>query len=85
MNLDETVQQLYARAIGELIIKYLDHLDRRELDHLAESSAVSLLRQTKAVLDDETLVDPTCFQRIDALVAAFYAAGLSTSRHLEYE
>ena len=48
---------------------------------MSERSAISLLRQIKEILDDDTLDDPTCFQRIDAIVTAFQDAGLSTRRH----
>ena len=48
---------------------------------MSERSAISLLCQIKEILDDDTLDDPTCFQRIAAIVTAFQDAGLSTRRH----
>ena len=35
--------------------------------------------------DDPTLQDGECFQRIDAIVSAFHAAGIPTRRHGECE
>ena len=37
--------------------------------------------EIKAILDDDTLEDPECFHRIDAMVGAFGAKGLYTPRH----
>ena len=81
MNFDQTARQLCANAIGNYIITYLDCLSDEAIAHMTELCAVQLLRRIKEILDDEALDDPTCFQRIDAIVSAWHEAGLETDRH----
>ncbi|WP_191379658.1 hypothetical protein [uncultured Flavonifractor sp.] len=64
---------------------YLDSLAEGEIAALAESQALSLINQIREILDDQNLDDPTCFQRIDAIVSAWHEAGLETDRHWECE
>ena len=85
MNFDQTARQLCANAIGNYIITYLDCLSDEAIAHMTELCAVQLLRRIKEILDDEALDDPTCFQRIDAIVSAWHEAGLETDRHWECE
>ena len=82
---DALSKELLARAIGEYVAGHLDALVQEALADLAERQAVAVLRQVKAVLDDESLDDAGCALRVDAIVQAFYDAGLSTSRHWEWE
>ena len=85
MNFDQTARQLCANAIGNYIITYLDCLSDEAIAYMTELCAVQLLRRIKEILDDEALDDPTCFQRIDAIVSAWHEAGLETDRHWECE
>lgn len=85
MKDEQTAKQLCANAIGKYIIMYLDSLAEGEIAALAESQALSLINQIREILDDQTLDDPTCFQRIDAIVDAFLASGIPTQRHIECE
>ena len=80
-----TAKQLCANAIGNYIITYLDCLSDEAIAHMTELCAVQLLRRIKEILDDEALDDPTCFQRIDAIVSVWHEAGLETDRHWECE
>ena len=79
------VNQLYAAAVGKLALNYIGTLPSGVISELAERRAVALLGQIKAILDDETLDDPECFLRIDAIVGVFAQEGISTLRHLECE
>lgn len=85
MNFDQTARQLCANAIGSYIITYLDCLSDEAIAHMTELCAVQLLRRITEILDDEAPDDPTCFQRIDAIVSAWHEAGLETDRHWECE
>ena len=80
-----TAKQLCANAIGEQVMLYLDTLMEGEVAALAERHALSLISQIREILDDQALDDPTCFQRIDAIVDAFLASGIPTQRHIECE
>ena len=82
---DPIIKDLCAKAIGDFVMRYLDTLSREEIAALAERNAVALLGQIKEILDDPTLDDPACFQRIDAIVTAWWDAGLATKRHFEFE
>lgn len=78
-------EELYARAIGWEVVKYVKDYDMHRLARQADSDAIALLHEIKAVLDDRILDDPTCFCRVDALVRAFFHHGLHTQRHSELD
>ena len=80
-----TAKQLCANAIGEQVMLYLDTLMEGEVAALAERHALSLISQIREILDDQALDDPTCFQRIDAIVDAFLASVIPTKRLIECE
>lgn len=82
---EQTAKQLCANAIGNYIITYLDCLSDEAIANMTELCAVQLLRRITEILDDEAPDDPTCFQRIDAIVSAWHDAGLSSDRHWECE
>lgn len=75
-------EELYAQAIGREALKYLSGADVREAAaQEARSAALQVLTEIKTILDDDTLDDPACFRRIDAIVDAFHKSGISTIRH----
>ena len=82
---DSLSKELLARAIGECMVNHLDTLVREALADLAEREAVAALCKIKAILDDDTLDDPSCALRLDAIVRVFHDAGLSSDRHWECE
>lgn len=79
---DSIFEELYAKAIGTQALKYL--LKKGALKMLrqeTESAALRVLSEIQTILNDDTLDDPSCFRRIEAVVNAFHAQGLSTTRH----
>ena len=48
---------------------------------IVESACYQTLRKIRAVLDDDTLDDAACFQRIEAIISALEAIGIGSSRH----
>ena len=78
---DPSVKQIYAKALGDLILSYMDAQGWPPLPHTVEIRALETISRIKAVLDDQTLDDPDCCGRIEAIVEEFYAAGLYASRH----
>ena len=77
---DPTMKQMYAKAIGDLALSYLEGQGIPASD-VVESRALAVISQIRDVLNDETLDDPECVQRIEAIVELFYEAGISTARH----
>ncbi len=73
--------ELYARAIGWKVLDYLRKEHPGEVATEIEGDALHILTQIQKILDDETLDDPECFEKIERIVKTFYANGLSTSRH----
>ena len=75
--------ELYARALGWEVLRYIqDQEDRlHNMKQDTEGDALRVLEQLKRILDDPTLDDPDCFLRIEHIVQAFYAHGISTTRH----
>ena len=73
---------LWAQAVGE---KMLEVAKAQGWHQGVESHAVRLLEEIQAVLDDDSLDDPTCFIRMEELLAKWNQAGLHTTRHSEKE
>lgn len=78
---DLNVKQIYAKALGDLILSYLEAQGFPLLPHTAETRALETIFKIKAVLDSETLDDADCYGRIEAIVEEFYNMGLYTPRH----
>lgn len=77
-----TFKELYAQTIGMEVLKSLSGEDVLEaLARKADTKALQALSEIRAILDDETLDDPACFRRIDAIVETLHLHGLSTTRH----
>ncbi len=76
-----TVQEsLWAKSIGQEVLKFVKSRGV-DVDQRIHDEAVALLEKIKAILDDDSLADPACFHRIDAIVDAFQTAGIPTARH----
>lgn len=78
---DSNIKQIYAKALGDLVLSYLDTRGFAPLPHTVETCALETISNIKAVLDDNTLDDSDCYGRIEAIVEEFYRTGLYTSRH----
>ena len=81
IKLEDLMNRVIGWAVGNAVTQYLDKLGPGELAQVINSQAMKLIQQIREILDDDTLDDEACFRRIDALVTAFYKAGLYTSRH----
>ena len=74
--------EMLARVIGWSVIDYLKQDGTlHQIKAETEADAVRALNQIQCVLNDQSLKDPECFQRIERIVEALHACGLSTSRH----
>lgn len=52
------------------------------LNALMETQCYTMLKQIKAILEDDTLEDPACFQRIEAIMGIFEGLGIAiANRH----
>ena len=79
------MEPLYAQAIGRELIQWAKEYSPQLLAEQVNTEAVLLLKEIQRILDDDTLDDPECFYRIDAIVSAFHRAGLDTTRHWELD
>lgn len=77
----DILKNMYAQAIGQEVVKFICSFRPGDLIPLVNQESLSLLAAIKAILDDDSLDDPQCFRRIEALVDAFYAHGIPTDRH----
>lgn len=77
--MDQSISEaLLAQAIGREVIKCIEP---EHFNSIVNSGALQLLEQIRQILDDDSLTDPECFQKIEAIVAAFQQHGISTTRH----
>ena len=74
--------ELYARVIGWNILEYLgEKANTLRIGEEVAEDALDTLEKIKRLLDDEKLDDSECYERIDRIVKAFYANGISLRRH----
>lgn len=76
-------EELYVQSLGREVLRYLKREEGNllKLRQEANSEAIRVLEEIQRILNDDTLEDPDCFERIEAIVKTFYAHGISTSRH----
>ena len=79
------IEPLYAKALGQELLRWAKEYSPQLLAEQVNTEAVLLLKEIQTILDDESLDDPECFYRIDAIVSAFHRAGLNTTRHWELD
>lgn len=73
--------ELYARAIGWEVLTYLKQKHPEDIVKEVERDALYILEKIQTILNDETLNDSDCYEKIELIVQTFYANGLSTNRH----
>lgn len=76
----EVSEAIWAKTLGEEMLKYLKSHDP-DVAKRATHAATEVLGQIKEILDDASVDDAECFQRIEKIVDAFHEAGIHTSRH----
>lgn len=76
---------LLAKELGHYVLNHLQQGNPSQLPQRVDSRAVALLEKIQQILDDPTLADPECFCRMEELLALWNQAGLTTSRHHEFE
>ncbi len=75
-------EELTAQELGYEVLKYLKETgDLKELERKTETKALQVLEEIRRVLNDDSLDDPACFQRIEAIVNTLEANGVHTTRH----
>ena len=75
-------EELTAEAIGLEAMRYLKKGETiQRIARETERSAIEVLEKIRQVLNDDTLEDPQCFMRIDAIVTALGDHGIYTRRH----
>lgn len=75
-------EELIADAIGTLVMRHLrGETIPKEIAEAMESKAVRTLEHIRHILNDDSVDDPECFQRIEAILTALEEAGIFTTRH----
>lgn len=75
-------EELAAQAIGTEALGYLKQTwTPQRLAQEAEKRALKALEDVWLALEDDTLEDPECFHRIEAILSALEKNGIYTSRH----
>lgn len=75
-------EELAAEAIGLEAMRYLKQTETiRKIARETEKKAMEALEEIRRVLNDDSLEDPECFQRIDAIVTILGDHGIYTHRH----
>ena len=69
----ELYAEILARALSEQRIQVT--ISGVDLQRLAEDTCCRALRDIKAILEDDTLSDETCFEKIEAIVRVYERLG----------
>ena len=76
------LEELEARAIGLEAMRYLKQGETvKRIAAETDSRAMRALEKIRSVLNDDSLEDPECFQRIEAILTALEDYGVFPSRH----
>lgn len=78
---EHTERTLLKQVVGAAVLEYMRKYEPQSLFLELDSEATKILREIQTILDDETLDDPACFQKIEAIVSVFHDHGLYTYRH----
>lgn len=78
---NELLEWLTARSIGLEMLYHIGVLSEGTLIDRIDNEMVWLFSDIVKILDDDSLDDPTCFHRIDAIVRVFQEKGFGISRH----
>lgn len=82
MSEETYIQRLMMeRTIGAAVLDCVRNYEPQHLLSELNQNALQLLEQNREILDDDSLDDPECFQKIEAIVVAFHRHGLPTVRH----
>jgi hypothetical protein len=76
-------ESLYAQILGWELLNHLKDEESnfsRRIDEI-DSRALRILEEVRAILNDDTLDDPECLERIDRIVSLYYKNDIDTSRH----
>ena len=65
-------QGICCAALGGVVWDFMSHLTPAQLLAAMDSATLETLRAIRDILEDDTLEDPECVQRIDAILSAFY-------------
>ena len=78
-------QGICCAALGGVVWDFVSHLTPAQLLAAMDSAALETLRAIRDILEDDTLEDPECVQRIDAILSAFYLKLGRRSTAAEFE
>lgn len=76
-----TEKLLLEQAVGTAVLRYMRKYEPQNLLVEMNSEAAKILQEIQTTLDDDSLDDPECFHKIEAIVSEFQRHGISTSRH----
>lgn len=75
-------EELAAQAIGLEAMRYLKQEETvKRIAAETNSRAMRALEGIRRILNDDSLEDPECFQRIESILTALEDYGIFTTRH----
>ena len=80
------VEALQYAAIGKLVLDYMGRLHPVVLQDAMDRRAIQTLEAVRCVLENDSLNDVECCERIENLIRLFYQElGIKINRHNELE
>lgn len=82
MSIFSAQDELTIYSIGSLVLSHIKEDGvLKEILSAAESNAMRALNEIQDALDDDTLDDPECFKRIEAILTVLENHGITSLRH----
>lgn len=79
MMCDSMLRQMYAKAIGELAVSYLERDGCSAIANMAESRALTAIFQIKGIIGNHGLDESDRYKHIAAIVEHFCRKGFGLS------
>ena len=76
-------ESIYAQILGWELLNYIKKEESSLSQRIKEidSRALQILEEIRAILEDDTIDDPDCFERIDRIVSLYNKNDIGTDRH----
>lgn len=78
---NELTEWLASRSLGLEMLFYIGGMSKDMFIDRVDGEMMRILLDIIKILEDDTLDDPTCFHRIDAIVSVFQDKHFGISRH----
>lgn len=83
---EKIIDTLQCAAIGKIVLDHMGRVHPMLIEDAMERRAIQTLEAIRCVLENDSLNDAACYERIENLIRLFYRElGIKIDRHNETE